>query len=131
MFDPQRYQERFADFKNALSRFKEGLDRAIDDLHRDGVIQRFEFTFELSWKVMKEWLASKDIKALNPKDVIRESVNQELIIDGNLWSDLQDSRNLTSHTYNQKTAAEVYDVLRTIALPTFNALLENLEKRAP
>jgi nucleotidyltransferase substrate binding protein (TIGR01987 family) len=131
MFDPDRYQEKLSDFKKAFARFQDGLARAVDDLDRDGVIQRFEFTYELSWKVMKEWLASKEIKALNPKDVIREAVDQELIADGNLWSDLQDSRNLTSHTYNEKTAAEVFATIQSIVVPAFAALIANLEKRAP
>lgn len=123
-----RLQQRFSDYRKALASLEKGLAMAEDELHRDGIIQRFEFTYELAWKTMKLWLAGKDVSVGNAKDALRAALENGLIADGNLWSALHRCRNPTSHTYNETTAVEVYGAIRTEALPAFHDFAARMER---
>lgn len=123
----ERFIQRYDDYKNALKSLEDGLVMAKDELHRDGVIQRFEFTYELAWKTMKLWLADKDVFVGNAKDALQAALQNGLITDGNLWSALHQSRNLTSHTYNKVTAEKVFDAIRRDAMPAFRDFAKRLE----
>jgi nucleotidyltransferase substrate binding protein (TIGR01987 family) len=79
-----------------------------NDLERDGVIQRFEYSFELTWKIAKRVLARNGIEAQSPRSVIRELAQQGFIADAELWMLLLEARNYTSHTYNESTAQWVF-----------------------
>lgn len=125
----ERLQQRFTDFKSALAALEHGLAVAKDDLHRDGVIQRFEFTYELAWKTMKLWLAGKDVLVGNPKDALTAALENGLISDGNLWSDLHKCRNLTSHTYDKVTAEQVFNAIKADALPAFRDFVKRLQEK--
>jgi len=108
---PKRIKQRHADFQKALERLKEALNE--DPLRGagvvlDGSIQRFEFTFELSWKLAKNILNYQGIEASNPRDVIKETFQQKLIEDGPGWIAMLDDRNKTSHVYDEKDALEIY-----------------------
>ncbi|MFH0898529.1 MAG: nucleotidyltransferase substrate binding protein [bacterium] len=92
----------------AYNTFKKGLLEVNTELERDGAIQRFEFTYELSWKTMKRILTFKGIDANSPRDVFRESAKQKLIVDPKVWFDFLSKRNLTVHTYNQDCADEIF-----------------------
>lgn len=107
----ERLFERIGDFKKALTRLREAVARPEDDLIRDAVIQRFEFTYEMAWKSMKQYLEFKQVDTRNPKDTLRESLQQGLIDDGNAWTRLHENRNLTSHTYDESLAKKVYDFI--------------------
>ncbi len=98
------------------------------DVTRDAVIQRFEFTYELAWKTMKQWLFSKDIDVRNPKDTLRVALQQGLINDGNGWTRLHDNQNLTAHTYDEGTASRVYAFIQSEGVVLFKTLLTQLEK---
>lgn len=101
-----RFEQRYQHFTAVLTRLQDALleTNAPADLIRDAVIQRFEFTYELAWKTMKDWLAQKDIDVRNAKDTLKEALAQGVIADGNRWSVLHEARNLTSHTYDEATA---------------------------
>lgn len=97
-------------FNNALSRLKEGIAKysEADDLLRDGVIQRFEFTFELAWKTLKAVFEDEGLIGLNsPKTVLREAFAAELIKDDELWLAMLNDRNSTAHIYNEQLAIEI------------------------
>ena len=108
----KRWDERISDYKNALKRLKEAIEesKVIDSSTiKDGVIQRFEFTLELSWKVMKYFLNSEGLtEAKAPRSTIRTGFNNEIIQDAKLWIDMIEDRNLTTHTYSQSTSDEIY-----------------------
>ncbi|WP_028855476.1 nucleotidyltransferase substrate binding protein [Psychrilyobacter atlanticus] len=108
----KRWDERISDYKNALERLKEAIEesKVIDSSTiKDGVIQRFEFTLELSWKVMKYFLNSEGLtEAKAPRSTIRTGFNNEIIQDAKLWIDMIEDRNLTTHTYSQSTSDEIY-----------------------
>ncbi len=95
----------------AYDAFKKGFSDAKNELERDGAIQRFEFTFELSWKTMKRILSFKGIELSSPRDVFREAAKLHLIDDPVIWFDFLKKRNLTVHTYNQDCADEIFESL--------------------
>ncbi len=71
-------------------------------------IQRFEFTYELAWKTLKLYLETKDIDVRNAKDTLKAAFEQGLIQNADDWSELHQKRNLTSHTYDEALAQEIY-----------------------
>jgi nucleotidyltransferase substrate binding protein (TIGR01987 family) len=99
----------FSNLDRALHSLSEALKSAPrNDLERDGVIQRFEYTFELVWKTAKRVLESQGLEATSPKSVIRELLNQGWIQDGDLWIAFLKARNATSHTYKEDIAKDVF-----------------------
>ena len=108
----KRWSEKIKDLENAVSR----LDEAIKDSKKielstlkDGVIQRFEFALELSWKILKTYLVNEGIDCVNtPKSVVREAYKAGIIKSGEIWIEMIDDRNLTSHIYSQSMADDIY-----------------------
>ena len=109
----KRIEQRLSDFKKAMERLKEVLreDPSKTSAIIDGTIQRFEFTFELAWKLAKEVLHYNGIEAMNPRSVIKESFQQRYIKDGDGWIRMLDDRNKTSHIYDDE---EIYKIYKTI-----------------
>ena len=103
----------------AIGTFKKGLKSAKTELERDGVIQRFEFTYELVWKTLKRILKFKGLEFSSPRDVFRESAKQGLINNIEIWFKFIKKRNLTVHTYNADCANEIFK-----SLPTFEKELD-------
>ena len=80
----------------------------LDELRRDGLIQRFEFTFELAWKSLKEYLEAQGFARLTtPREVLREAYAAELIDGEAVWLSMLDARNQTSHLYDEDVSAEI------------------------
>ena len=110
------------ELSKALESLRIALETPYSDIVRDAAIQRFEFCVELSWKVLKKKMGSASVA---PKSVVREAAAQGLIANPELWFDFIESRNLTSHTYNEKVAQKVFaDVQRFY--PEAALLLEKL-----
>ncbi len=103
-------KQKFEDYCRACEKLQLALTKDIsaDDLYLDGVIQRFEFCFELSWKLMKAYLSFEGIEANSPRNSIRESFKTGLITEAEDWLDMLEKRNLSSHTYDEETAREIY-----------------------
>jgi nucleotidyltransferase substrate binding protein (TIGR01987 family) len=84
-------------------------DAFLDDIIKEGLIQRFEYTHELAWNVMKDFLTYSGISNLyGSRDATREAFAQGLIENGEVWMDMVASRNKTSHTYNEETADDIF-----------------------
>ena len=100
-----RWKQRFENYQKALfllsDALKEGADK-LSLLEKEGTLQRFEFTFELAWKVMKDYLEEGGvvISPLTPKNVIKQAFVSRIIENGQVWIDMLLSRNLMSHTYD-------------------------------
>ncbi|MBM5781928.1 MAG: nucleotidyltransferase [Pelagibacterales bacterium] len=94
----QNYEKAFALLSDAL---KDGSDK-LSLLEKEGALQRFEFTFELAWKVMKDYLEESGvvINTVTPKNVIKQAFAAKIIENGQVWIDMLMSRNLMSHTYD-------------------------------
>lgn len=92
-----------------LSLDKNLIQESLSDLEKDGLIQRFEYTHELAWKVMKDYLKYQGTVDLGgSRDAIREAFKINLVEDGESWMDMIKSRNLTAHTYNDSVASEIF-----------------------
>lgn len=121
-----RWEQRFNNFNKAFQKLSEAvlrikkeyysngeLDRVKflegDDLIKEGLIQRFEYTHELAWNVLKDFLEVRGVSGLfGSRDATREAFDVELITDGKIWMDMINSRNKTSHTYNEEIADEIF-----------------------
>jgi nucleotidyltransferase substrate binding protein (TIGR01987 family) len=128
-------QDRFAlsltQFERALQRLKDVLDRPEDDVVRDAMIQRFEFTFEMAWKAMYRLLRSRGLDVNESAfEVIPLAFTHALITDAAGWGDLRKYRNLTSHTYDEKVAIEVAAFVRADSIGLFDALVARLKQGA-
>ncbi len=98
-----RWKQRFSNFEKALLKLSEAVsnqERELSDLEKEGLIQRFEFTHELSWQVMKDFLIYDGIQnIIGSRSAVREAFNKGIISKGEIWMEMIESRNKTSHTY--------------------------------
>lgn len=126
----ERVNERFIDFKNALKRLIEAskLDNK-NDIVVDAVIQRFKFTFELSWKLMKAYLEYEGIEDIqSPRNTIKSAFKNSLIENGDEWIKMMLDRNRTSHVYDESVAVEIYNNILSHHISLFKKLLEKFNK---
>ena len=128
-----RWHLRFANFKAALATLREGIDllskRPLSSLERDGLIQRFEYTWEQSWKVMLDYLGATGIKVavINPANVNRAAFQAGLISDGDAWVKARKDRNIVSHEYGIDQAMRVANDIVSVYMALFDELEERLE----
>lgn len=133
MSDPDiRWKQRFDNFKKALDQLNEAEElsqlRALSRLENQGMIQAFEFTFELAWNTLRDFLGSKGIQDLiGSKDTAREAFKGQLITDDEGWTMMLSDRNRSSHTYNQATADEIVEHIHTRHVELFRQLSAKLE----
>jgi nucleotidyltransferase substrate binding protein (TIGR01987 family) len=108
--EQENWERKKRTFKNALDRLEESLQIPTDqNIVIDGVIQRFEFTFELSWKWLKQYLEYKGIlDAKAPRDVFRHAYALDIIQDGEAFIEMMKDRKISSHTYDEATANAIY-----------------------
>ena len=112
-----RFEERRKDYNNALEKLEESLKETSQDFDDttmqviiDGTLHRFEFTFELAWKTIKDYLEYMGItnKTGSPRENIQAAFKQGIIDDGEIWIEIMLSRNELSHLYNEKTSRKIY-----------------------
>lgn len=122
---------KWEDYHKALHRLEIALTKTLDedDLYLDATIQRFEFTFELAWKLMKAVLEYEGIEATSPRSSIREAWKQHIIGDAEKWLDMQVKRNLSSHTYNEETAQDIYRHIKEDYISLLQDLDQEIQQR--
>ena len=102
------------------------------ELERAGIIQFFEVSFELCWKVMKDYLESQQLYVKSPREAIKQAFQIGLIENGHVWIDALTDRNLTVHTYDQKLAEKMVIDIKNIYFPElrklYNTLIEELSE---
>ncbi len=115
-------------FAAAVDRLGDALAAPESDLNRDAAIQRFEFSFELSWKAIQKVLRGEGLDAPSPKSCFREAYRLGWIQQEEPWLSMLEDRNLTSHTYDVKLAESVYRRLpaHLVALRDLTARLGGL-----
>jgi len=126
----KKLDERKEHFFKALNKLKEALEKDLsDDVIVDGTIQRFEFTFEQSWKVMKLYLEYQGIldEAVAPRSTIRCAFKHKLISDGDIWIEMMLDRNRTSHMYDETTALNIVKLVKEKYVFEFEKLRDFLE----
>lgn len=125
-----RWKQRFSNYRHALERLQEGAAlKQPSDLEKEGIIQRFEFTFELAWKTLKDYMESQEIPVRFPREVIKEAFRYALLDDGECWMSMLEERNRLSHTYNEHTAHKAHQHIVADYLPQLNALKDLLEDK--
>lgn len=125
----KRFEERKEDLKKAANKLNEALIGDASDLEIDGILHRFEFTFELAWKTMKDCLEEQGIvgKIGSPREIIKEAFSVGLIDNGEVWIDMMLSRNELSHLYDEETSREIYDNIKEIYILEINKLIQKLD----
>jgi len=124
-----RWRQRFSNYLKALQALQRAValseQRKLSELEEQGLIQGFEFTHELAWNVLKDYLHEQGVVGLiGSKNATREAFKNGLIADGEAWMDMIKARNLTSHTYNTDVAESiVHDILGRF-YPAFAAMAQ-------
>jgi nucleotidyltransferase substrate binding protein (TIGR01987 family) len=129
-----RWQQRFDNFNRALKQLTAAVElsaqREFTQLEKQGVIQGFEFVHELAWNVLKDLLEFEGIQGIvGSRGTVREAFKRDLLADGELWLDMIDKRNLTSHTYNAELAQDMVNTIVHSYYPSFVALQLKLQQR--
>lgn len=139
-----RWEQRLNNYRKALDKLDQAVKRIkkdyaeedgslsaddfLDDMLKEALIQRFEYTHELAWKVMQDYAKDQGfVEIAGSKDATRQAFSMELITDGEVWMEMIKSRNLTSHTYNDETANEIYTKIMNDYHPQFIAFREKME----
>lgn len=121
-----RWIQRLNSYQRAIQRLASAVElaasRPLSDLEKQGLIQAFEFVFELAWNVIKDYFiyqGNPDISG--SRDAIRTAFKQGIIIDGEGWMEMIKSRNQTAHTYNEAVANAICEQILRLYYPLFTA----------
>ena len=125
-----RWRYRFDNYRRAFILLREAIEqeRPLTQLEKEGLIQRFEYTMELAWKTLKDYLESENVvfDQVTPRAVIRRAFEAGVIRRGEAWLNALDARNRMSHTYNFQTFERVIQDIRRAYLDAFDELYEFL-----
>ncbi len=129
-----RWKQRFDNYIKALSRLDAAVTlagkRPLSELEQQGLVQAFEFTHELSWKLLKDFLEDRGNTGIfGSKDAIREAFSAGIITNGEIWMDMLVKRNLSNHTYNQSIADDISDSILNRYIGEFHSLRNFMETR--
>ena len=133
MAEDIRWKQRFSNFKKALARMTEAVElgkvRPLSVLEEQGLVQGFEYTHELGWKVLKDFMEEQSPTPIyGSKDAARHSFRAGLLDDGEVWMEMIKSRNETSHTYDEKIKDKVVKAILELYYPEFLKLQKKLDK---
>ena len=124
-----RWQQRFSNYRKALKQLEKFVAKGnLSDLEEQGLIKSFEYTYELAWNTLKDYLQYQGIVDIaGSRDAIKEAFRINLIEDGQNWIDMISSRNATAHSYNEETAQEIKNVVIDVYFDLFQKLEIKLE----
>ncbi len=123
-----RWKQRYSNYKKAMGQLTEFVEKpALNKFEVQGLIQCFEYTFELAWKTAKDYLESEGFSVSSPRQTIQTAFQAELVQDGHTWIDALEKRNLMAHTYDESAAQEAEVLIRNKYYPILKALQEKLE----
>jgi len=128
-----RWKQRFQNYLKALETLTEAVSlaqqRELSNLEQQGLIQGFEFTHELAWNVLKDYLEEQGyVGIIGSKNATRQAFKDALIHDGDVWMEMIKSRNLTSHTYNQELAKDIAHAILMRFYPAFFEMARTLAR---
>lgn len=127
----KRFEERKQDLAKATERLKEAFCEKETELAIDGTLHRFEFTFELAWKTMKDFMEYNGIidSTGSPREVLKMAFQSGIIEDGDTWINMMLSRNSLSHLYDEGTSRKIYKDIKEKYIVLFEKLNTELEKK--
>lgn len=124
-----RWKQRYANYKKAVMQLTEFVEKPdLNKFEAQGLIQCFEYTFELAWKTAKDYLEAQGFVVRSPRQTIQLAFQTELIADGHVWIDALEKRNLMAHTYDENTTKEAERLIRVNYYSMLKALQDELEK---
>lgn len=124
-----RWKQRFSNFKKATAQLSEFIQKGeLNKFEVQGLIQCFEYTFELAWKTMKDYLEQEGFEVKSPRSAIQTAFQNQLIADGHSWIDALEKRNLMAHTYDENKAIEAEQLIRGKYYKIIKELYSELEK---
>ena len=127
----ERFKQRFNNFEKAYKLLKQACEKNPDelsDLEQEGVIQRFEYTYELVWKMLKDYLeysGNVNLVEFTPRNVFKEAFASKIINDGQVFIDMMLSRNFLSRCYEREKALDILDDMQCKYLPALDNLYES------
>jgi nucleotidyltransferase substrate binding protein (TIGR01987 family) len=124
-----RWKQRFSNYQKALSQLQKFIDKGeLSELEEQGLIKSFEYTYELAWNTLKDFLEFKGQSDIyGSRDAIRKAFQLGIIEDGEVWMDMIKSRNRTSHTYNEETAKEISTAVISVYYNAFQKMKEKFD----
>lgn len=128
-----RWEQRFSNYQKALNQLKKFIDKGeLSELEEQGLIKAFEYTYELAWNTIKDFLEYRgQTNIYGSRDATRKAFELGIIEDGESWMDMLKSRNATSHTYNEEVAEEICQAVSETYFPLFIQLKTKLEGLRP
>ncbi len=124
-----RWKQRFQNFEKAFLFLQQATERkALDPLQAVGLIQSFEFTFELAWKTLKDYLEAMGLPLKFPREVIKTAFQNELIKNGTLWLEMLEKRNELTHTYDQAHTDKAVNIIRDSYFPAIKQVYDVIAK---
>ena len=124
-----RWKQRFENFDKSYKLLNKYAKQPITtELERAGIIQFFEMTFELAWKVLKDYLEAQEYLVKSPRETVKQAFQIGLIDNGHVWMDALSNRNLTTHTYDEELANKMTNEIITMYLPELDKMHEKLSK---
>jgi nucleotidyltransferase substrate binding protein (TIGR01987 family) len=131
-----RWKQRFQNYSKALQSLRRAVElaeqRPLSELEQQGLIQGFEFTHELAWNVLMDYLEEQGfVGIIGSKNATREAFKNGIIEEGEVWMDMIKARNLTSHTYNEDVAEKIVKDILTRFFPAFLELACHFIELAP
>lgn len=127
----KRFEERKQDLAKATERLKEALNEKETEIAIDGTLHRFEFTFELAWKTMKDLMEYNGIIETtgSPREVLRTAFQNGIIEDGETWINMMLARNSLSHLYDEEASRKIYRDIKEKYIVLIEKLNEVLEEK--
>ena len=124
-----RWKQRFENFDKSYKLLEKYSNKPITtELERAGIIQFFEMTFELAWKVLKDYLESEGYIVKSPRETVKQAFQIGLIDNGHVWIDALSNRNLTTHTYDEELANKMTSEILNDHLPELEKMYDKLSK---
>lgn len=128
MGNDERWQLRYENFKKALSQLKEAVNQKNHSkLEIAGTIKTFEFSFELAWKTLKDFLEKEGFEIKTPRETIKQAFQLGFIENGQLWLEALDNRNLMSHAYDEEDSLKAFSLIKNSYLDLLILLDKKLE----
>ena len=129
-----RWKQRFKNFERAFLLLKEAFEKniaAMSDLEKEGIIQRFEYAFELAWKTLKDYLIYSGVSfdQITPRSVLKQAFSAKIIENGQVWIDMLEQRNLMSHTYDSESFETVFHNISEHYLAALEQTFKWLKKK--
>lgn len=129
-----RWRQRFQNYRKALAQLSQAValsrQRPLSLLEQQGLIQAFEYTHELAWKTLKDWLESKGTSNLyGSRDVTRQAFASGLLHQGEIWMEMIVSRNQTSHLYDENLVTQIAEKIENAYMPLLLELEQTLAGR--